>query len=121
MPSAVVLVLWTRLLRPDDGAGDRRQVAHAAHAARLAVRILHLELLVQRLDVVLHALDQLRLVLADRAADVRPDEERVEAREDAEHLVGVARRAELVAQAGGDARLHAVNTLVITTHTEGYQ
>ncbi len=77
------------LLGPDDGAGDRRQVSHVAHLAGLALRILHLELVVQSLDVVFDALDELRLVLPDGSADVRPHEEGVEAGEDAEHLVGV--------------------------------
>ena len=51
--------------------------------------ILNLERLVQGLNIVLDPLDQLSLVFADGAADVRPDEQRVETREDAEYLVGV--------------------------------
>ena len=73
----------------------------------------HLELVVQTLDVVLDPLDELGLVLADGAADVRPHEERVVAREDAEHLDGVLGRAELVPQPRRDASLHPVNTLVV--------
>lgn len=80
-----------------------------------------LELLVQRFDVVLDALYELRLVLADGAADVRPHEQRVEPREDAEHLVRVLGRAQLVAQVRRDARLHAVCThtrvLLTTVHS----
>lgn len=86
---------------------------YLAHVVRLAGRVLDLELLVQRLDVVFDALDQLGLVLANGAADVRSNEERVETREDAEHLIGVLRSAEQVTQAGRDARLDAIDSLVI--------
>ena len=81
---------------------------------RLAVRILHLELLMKSLDIVLHSLDQLCLILADRAPDVRPHEQGVESREDAEHLVGVPRCAELVAETGRDLRLDTVDSLVVS-------
>ncbi len=73
----------------------------------------HLELVVQAFDVILHSLDQLRLVLPDRTADVRPHEEGVVPGEDAEHLVGVLGRPQLVPETGRDPRLHAVNPLVI--------
>ena len=66
------------------------------HLAGLRLVVLHLELLVQGLDVVLDLLDELGLVLPDGAADVGPHKQRVEAREDLEHLVGVLGRAELV-------------------------
>ena len=64
------------------------------------MRVLDLELGVERLDIVLDPLDELRLVLADGATDVRPHEERVEPREDAEHLVGVLGGAQLVSKPG---------------------
>ena len=62
----------------------------------------------QGFDVVFDPLNELRLILSDGASDVRPDEEGVEPREDAEHLVGILRRSQLIAQAGRDASLHAV-------------
>ncbi|KAH9392991.1 hypothetical protein TYRP_006090 [Tyrophagus putrescentiae] len=111
--------LALNLPRPDDGAADEGNVVDAAHAGALRLRVLHLELLVQRLDVVLHPLNQLRLVLANGAADVRPHEERIEAAEDAEHLIGVLRRAQLVAQLRGDARLDAVDALVVALKRRG--
>ena len=64
------------------------------------MRVLYLELGVERLDVVLDPLYELGLVLADGAPDVRSHEERVEPREDAEHLVGVLGGAQLVSQSG---------------------
>ena len=108
------LVGLTYLPGPDDGTRHRRKVPHTTHAARLALRILHLELLVQRFDVVLDPLDQLSLILAYRTPDVRSHKKGIETREDPEHLIGVLGGAKLVAQAGGDPRLHAVNPLVIS-------
>jgi hypothetical protein len=43
----------------------------------------------------LHALNELRLVFANGAANVRSDEEGVKARKDPEHLVRVLRGSEL--------------------------
>ena len=74
---------------------------------------MYLELVVQSLDVVLHPLDELRLVLTDGPSDVRPDEEGIVAREDAEHLVGIPGRPQLVPQAGCDPGLHSVDPLVV--------
>jgi len=90
------------------------------HVARLAVGVLNFELLVQGLDVILHPLDQLGLVLADGAPDVGAHKEGVEAWEDAEHLVGVLRGAELVAEVGRYLGLNAVDSLVISGDTFEY-
>lgn len=62
----------------------------------------------QSFDIVLHALNELGLVLANCPADVRAHEQSVETREDAEHLVRVLRCAQLVAQVGRDSGLDAV-------------
>lgn len=62
----------------------------------------------QSFNVVFDALYELRLVLAYRAAYVRAHEQGVEAREYAEHLVGVLGCAELVSEVGRDAGLDAV-------------
>ena len=113
-PPHVGIQLPLNLTRPDDGTRHRRQVSHAAHVAGFALRVLHFELFVQRLDVILDSLNQLGLVLTDGAADVRPDKESVETREDAEHLIGVPRRAELIAQTCSDSRFNSVNSLVIS-------
>ena len=80
---------------------------------------IHLEFLVQGLDIVLDALDQLGLVFTDGTADVRPDEQRVVAGEDAEHLVGVFGGTQLVAESGCDARLHAVDALIVSARKRG--
>ena len=53
MSTCAYLQLSVDLLGPDDGSGNGRQVAHRRHARGLAVRVLDLELGVQRLDVVL--------------------------------------------------------------------
>ena len=91
-------------------------------------RTLHLQLLVQGLDIVLD-------VLTDGAADVRPHEQRVEPErggggggegqeeeepgEDAEHLVGVLGGAELVPEPRRDPGLHAVDALIVPGREEG--
>ena len=49
------------LLGPDDGARDRRGVAHVRHLAGLGRVVLHLELLVQCLNVVLNKGSRLKL------------------------------------------------------------
>ena len=69
-------------------------VYHTSHSQIYTVPVeftvhLYLELVVQSLDVVLHPLDELRLVLTDGPSDVSPHEEGVVTREDAEHFVGV--------------------------------
>lgn len=92
-----------------------------AHAAGLALRVALLELLVQRADVVFDALNELRLVLADGAANVRPVEERVEAREDAEHLVGVARSSQLISQLDGNLSFNAINAFVVSVYSRSTQ
>ena len=67
----------------------------------------------QTLNVVFDTLNELRLVLTDGATNARTHEERVETREDAEHLVGVARRSQLIAQVRRDASFHTIDALVI--------
>ena len=57
------------------------------------------------LDVVLNALYELRLVLPDGASDMRSHEQRVEARENPKHFVGVLGRPQLVPETGRDAGL----------------
>lgn len=64
----------------------------------------------QRFDIILHPLNELRLILAYSATDVRSHEQRVETREDAEHFVGVLGRPQLVAEVGSDASLNAICT-----------
>lgn len=71
------------------------------------------ELALQRFDVLFDAKDELGLVLANGAADVRADEEGVEAGEDEEHLVGILSATQLIAQTRRDARLHAVDALFV--------
>ena len=68
----------------------------------------YLEFFVKGLDVILDPLDELGLILSDGTPDVRSDEEGVEARKDAEHLVGVLRRSQLVAETSRDTSLNAV-------------
>lgn len=67
----------------------------------------------QSFNVVFDPLDELCLILPDRPADVGSDEQGVEAAKDAEHLVGVLGRAELISQVCGDTRLHAVDALFV--------
>ena len=74
---------------------------------------MYLELLVQFLNVIFHPLNQLCLVLTDGPTDVSPHKQGVVAREDAEHLVGVLGRSQLVPQFGGDSGLHAVDALIV--------
>lgn len=73
----------------------------------------YLELLMQRLDVILHPLDKLCLVLPDGTTDVRAHKESIEAREYAEHLIGIPGSAQLISQAGSDSCLHSVNAFII--------
>ena len=80
---------------------------------RLTELLLYLELVMQRLDVVFDALDELRLVFTDGSADVRPHEQRVEAGEDAEHLVGILCSSKLVSETSSDTCLHSVYSLII--------
>jgi len=79
-----------------------------------------LELLVKRFNVVLHALYQLRLVFAYCSSDVWSNEQSVEAREDSKHLVSVTCSAKLVSETSRDARLHAINTLLVSVDQETY-
>lgn len=108
--------LTVDLLGPDDGARHWWQVSDVAHLAGLALRVLHFELVVQGLDVIFHALDELRLVLSNGTPNMGAHEEGVEAGENAEHLVGVLCGSQLIAQAGGDPRLHAVDAFVVALH-----
>jgi len=84
-----------------------------------AVNERYLEFLVQRFDIILHTLYQLCLVFSDGTADVRPNEQSIEPRKDAEHFVGVTCCAKLVSQTGRDAGLHAINALIVSTHKLG--
>lgn len=108
--------LAVNLLGPDDGARHWWQVSDVAHLAGLALRILHFELVVQRLDVVFHALYELRLVLSDCTSDVGTHKEGVEAGENAEHFIGVLCGSQLITQAGGNTRLHAIDAFIIALH-----
>ena len=72
-----------------------------------------LELLVERVDVLFHSLDELRLVGTDGPSDVRPNEQCIVAGKYPEHFVGILCRTELVAKAGGDACLHPLNSLLV--------
>ena len=83
------------LPRPDYGAGDGREVAHLGHVVRFAVPVLRLELqmgyfasasyfkadmiweghlVVQPLDVLLNAINKLRLILLNRTPNLRSHE-----------------------------------------------
>ena len=87
------------------------------HVTCLAVGVLNFELLMQCLDIVFHALDQLGLVLADSAPDVRAHKQGVESREDAEHLIGILCRAQLVTQVSCDLGFDAVDSFIISGDT----
>ena len=67
----------------------------------------------QRLNVIFDSLDQLCLVLSDGTADVGSHKQSIEAREDAEHLIGITSSAQLVTQSSSDTCLNTVNTLII--------
>lgn len=108
--------LTVNLLGPDDGTGHGRQVSDMAHLAGLALWILHFKLVMQRFDVIFHALDELRLVLSDGPANVGTHEEGIEAGENAEHLVGVLCGSQLITEAGRDTGLYAVNAFIVTLH-----
>ena len=99
---------------PDDGSRHWRHVSHSADDTRFALWILHLEFLMQRLNVVLDSLYELSLVLSDGTTDVWTHKQSIEAGEDAEHLISVLSCAELVSQTGSDSRLHTVNALIIS-------
>lgn len=109
-----------RGVRPaaDQASAAASAAAHALLVVALLLRLRRTKRLVQRVDVLLDALQQLRLVLADRAADARPHEQRVEALEDAEHLVGALGARQLVAQQQRDARLDAIDTLLVSIQVE---
>jgi len=76
----------------------------------------YLELFVERFYIILYTLDQLSLVFSNCSADVWSNEEGIVPREDSKHLICITSSAKLVTQTCRDARLHAVNTLVISTH-----
>lgn len=109
----VVVELPFDLLRPRDRAGDGRLVAKLRHRVRLGRLEPELELVLQRADVVLDRVDELRLVLGDRAANLWADKERVELGKDAKHLVRVFGASETVAQARDDVVLDARHALVV--------
>jgi len=75
-----------------------------------------LEFFMKRFYIILHALYQLRLIFPDGSADMRPNKQSIEPREDSKHLVGIAGRAQLVTQACGDTSFHTINALFIPTH-----
>ena len=93
---------------------DGWQIAHVAHLGSESVVELSLELGVKILNVVLDTLNQLCLVLANGAADTGSDEQIIELAEDAEHLVGILRSAELITKTSRDTGLNAVNALLIS-------
>lgn len=123
------------LTGPDDGTCHGGQVPELRHVVGLRVAVILDELLVKRLDVLLDRLDELRLILLDRSSDLcskvrrsvirqatirlelvanlLSDEERVEPRKDAEHLVGVPGRTEAVAKSCDDLVLDSCNPLVV--------
>lgn len=101
---------------PDNRTCHRWQVPDHGQPATLTLRVLDLELLVKGLNVILHPLDQLRLVLADRSTDMRTNEERIEAGEDPEHLIRILGRSQLIPQVGSDPGLHSVNPLLVPLH-----
>lgn len=62
----------------------------------------------QRLNVVLYALNQLCLILTNGTPDVRSHEQRIETRENAKHLVGILGGSQLIAQMRRNACLDTV-------------
>lgn len=62
----------------------------------------------QRFNIVLDALNQLRLILTNRTPNVRSNEQRIETRENAEHLVGIFGSSQLITQMRSDASLNAI-------------
>lgn len=76
----------------------------------------NLKLVMQGLNVIFDPLNELGLVFPDGTADVRAHKQGVEAREDAEHLVGVLGCAELVTETSCYTGLNAVDSLVISLH-----
>mmetsp|Transcript_24250 Transcript_24250/g.59857 ORF Transcript_24250/g.59857 Transcript_24250/m.59857 type:complete len:275 (+) Transcript_24250:11594-12418(+) len=101
------------LLRPNDGARCRRDVPDGGHLGGLCAGVVLLELVLQLANVILDLLDERRLVLLDGPPDTWAEEERVEAREDAEHLGGRLGGAKPVAQLGCDLALGTVDLVVI--------
>ena len=57
---------------------------------------INIELLVKRLNVVLHSLDQLSLVFHDGTSNVGAHKQSIEAGEDAEHFIGISCSSKLV-------------------------
>lgn len=109
----VVVQLALDLLRPCDRTGDRRLIAELSHSVGLGRLVAELELVLERADVVLHRVDQLRLIFRDGATDLGANEERVELGENAEHLVRVLGAAEPVPQPRDDVVLDAGDSLVV--------
>ena len=67
----------------------------------------------QSFNIVLHALDQLGLVLTNGTTDVGSHEQGVEAGKDAEHLVGVLGGSQLVAETSRYPGLNTIDPLVV--------
>ncbi len=101
------------LARPDNRTRHGGQIVQLRHGVGLGVAILLLEPFMQCSDGLLDVVDELRLVLSNGAADLGPDEERVEFREDAEHLVGVLGRSQPVAQPCDNGVLNARRPLIV--------
>lgn len=69
----------------------------------------YLELLVQALYIILNTLDELCLVLSDGTTNMRAHKQGIEARENAEHFVGILGRSQLVPQTSSDAGLDNIS------------
>lgn len=75
----------------------------------------NLELFMEALNVILDPLDELCLVLPNGTTDMGTHKQGVEAREDAEHLVGILGRTQLVSEASCDAGLCRRKERVVKT------
>ena len=77
--------------------------------------VTNLELVVQRLNVILDPLNELGLVLPDGPSDVGTNKQSIVSREDPKHLISTLSSAQLVSETGCNTSLYSVNTLIIST------
>ena len=74
----------------------------------------NLEFLMQRFYVIFHPLHKLGLVFSDGSTNMRSDEQGIESRKYAEHLVGILGCPKLITQSRCDSSLNSVNSLIIS-------
>lgn len=77
------------------------------------MKLTYFEFLMQCFNVILYSLDELCLILSDGTSNVRSHKQRIEAREDTEHLISILGRSKLVTETCRDTSLNSINPLLV--------